>query len=475
MSSELSGKPSAADAEPLRDLSHDQMQEILRQTEQYVLGFLDRLPFEPADGTADGRRLAAEAATARWPDRGEEFARLLEVIAEKVVPPSYSTAGGGYLAYIPGGGLFPSAVADLIADVTNRYMAVATPAPAAVRIELDVLKWFGQMVGYPDTAAGTLTSGGSIANLTALICARVDRLGESFQDGVIYASTQAHHSVERAARHAGFRPAQIASLPVDDRFRMDLAALERQIAADRQKGRRPALIVANAGATNTGAVDPLVELAAIARREGLWLHVDAAYGGFFLLTGRGRQAMKGIELSDSVTLDPHKGLFLPYGTGSILVRDGKLLKKAMGARADYLQDLDMSEGHVNFHEISLEMSRDFRGLRVWLPLRMFGRNAFEATLDEKLDMTWWLYERLRKLDGLHFLEEPQLSILAFTARDNEASRRLMQTINASQRVLLSSTMIDGRYVVRVCILNFRTDWERIEQLAKLIEAAVGQL
>ncbi|HEY2934678.1 MAG TPA: aminotransferase class I/II-fold pyridoxal phosphate-dependent enzyme [Acidobacteriota bacterium] len=459
---------------PLRDLPPEQMEQMLRAAEQYVLEFLRQLPTAPMDGTARGAELAEQVSMPAWPKQGRDFFQLMEVISEQIIPPAYSAAGGGYLAYIPGGGVFPAAVANLIADVTNRYVGVWTPAPAAVQVEVDVIDWFRQMIGYPESARGTLTSGGSIANLTAVICGRA-ALGEYFQDGVVYTSSQVHHSAERAARQAGFPASSVVELPVDSRFRIDMTALERRIAQDRKQGKRPALIIASAGTTNTGAVDSLADLAELARREEIWLHVDGAYGGFFMLTERGRRALAGIEASDSVTLDPHKGLFLPYGTGSIVVRDGQRLKQAMEVEADYLQDLSFDERRINLHEYSLELSRDFRGLRVWLPLVMFGREAYRATLDEKLDMTAWLYERLRGLKELTFLEEPQLSILAFTARDNDRSRHLMRRVNESQQVLLSSTMINGRYVVRICILNFRTDWPLIHRLAALIEQAVREI
>ena len=263
-------------------------------------------------------------------------------------------------------------MADLIADSTNRYTSVYGAAPALAQLEANVIAWFCQIAGYPPEARGTLTSGGSLANLTALVTARRERLPENFLSGVIYASDQSHHSVAKGAILAGFPEANVREVPTDERFRLRVDALDELIAEDRRRGLTPFLVVASAGTTNTGAVDPLAELADLAAREGLWLHVDAAYGGFFLLTEEGKRTMRGIERADSIVLDPHKGLFLPYGTGAVLVRDGEALRRAHSLTADYLPGMQNDPDRVDFSQYSPELSRPFRGLRVWLPFKMHG-------------------------------------------------------------------------------------------------------
>ncbi|MGH2730632.1 MAG: pyridoxal phosphate-dependent decarboxylase family protein, partial [Actinomycetota bacterium] len=221
----------------------------------------------------------------------------------------------------------------------------------------------------------------------------------------------------------------------------------------------------------TGAVDPIGDLASLAHDESMWLHVDAAYGGFFQLTERGRKLFVGIENADSITLDPHKGLFLPYGTGSLLVREGSRLRDAHSLGAEYLQDLAPEEQIPNFADYSPELSRDFRGLRVWLPIQLHGLGAFRAALDEKLDLARILYHGLKDAPRLEVPWEPELTVVAFRAESDDKSKQLLKRINESQRVFLSSTMIDGRFTLRACIVVHRTHRDRIEEAIEIIRAA----
>ena len=252
------------------------------------------------------------------------------------------------------------------------------------------------------------------------------------------------------------------------------------IKEDRAVGFQPFFLVANAGTTNTGAVDAIADCVEVARREGLWLHVDGAYGGFFQLTERGRALFRGIEEADSIVLDPHKGMFLPYGTGCLLVRNGRLLRDAHRVGADYLQDL-APEGEIpNFTDYSPELSRDFRGLRVWLPIKLHGLGAFRAALDEKLDLTQLLYEELRATPGFELRWRPRLTVVAFRylpARGDpeDFNRRLLDRIIASKRVFLSSTLVDGRFTIRACVVSHRTHRDRIEEAAEIIKRSAKEL
>jgi aromatic-L-amino-acid decarboxylase len=322
-----------------------------------------------------------------------------------------------------------------------------------------------------------------MANLIALVTARRERLPEDFLSGVLYTSDQAHHSVQKAALLAGFPPGRVRAIASDERFRIRLDALSAAIADDRAAGRTPFLVVASAGTTNTGAVDDLAACAEIAGRERLWLHVDAAYGGFFVLTDRGRRALSGLERADSITLDPHKGLFLPYGTGSLLVRDGATLRRAHSVHAEYLPPVPEDPDFVDFSSISPELSRDFRGLRAWLPIKMHGIGAFRRALDEKLDLAAWAVEELRRLPGVEIVAEPQLSLLAFRVSrpglDDVAldglNRRLMEAVNARRRVYITSTVAGGRFLVRICVLSFRTHGEHLRMAIEDIRAAIAEI
>jgi len=312
------------------------------------------------------------------------------------------------------------------------------------------------------------------------VTARRALLGEEFQGGTMYVSDQTHASVAKAAVLAGFPRAGIRVVPTSPDLALDVEALREMVQKDRVAGLRPFLVVASAGTTNTGKVDPLAAIGALAREEGLWLHVDGAYGGFFHLTDRGRARLAGIEAADSITLDPHKGMFLPYGTGCLLVRDRRQLREAHMVGADYLQDLAPEDDIPNFSDYSPELSRDFRGLRVWLPLMLHGVEPFRAALDEKLDLTGVLYEALRDSPGFELPWAPELTVVPFRyqPRSGDAevfNRRLLERINASRRVFLSSTMIDGRFVIRACIVSFRTHRDRIDEAIDIIRSAAAEL
>ncbi len=239
---------------------------------------------------------------------------------------------------------------------------------------------------------------------------------------------------------------------------------------------RPFLVVPSAGTTNSGAVDPIEDVVAVAADEDLWVHVDGAYGGFFQLTERGRSLFRAIDRADSIALDPHKGLFLPYGTGALIVREGARLREAHFTGAQYLQDLPPEGELPNFTEYSPELSRDFRGLRVWLPLQLHGVRAFREALDEKLDLALYLYEAFVAEDAIEVPWEPQLSVVAFrlSGDDDDASRRFLERINASRRVFCSSTEIAGRYTIRACIVSHRTHRNRVEELIEIARKAAAE-
>src|SRR5579862_2321142 len=476
------------------ELSGAALRRLVDAAMDRIAPHIDSLPQQPAADT-EGAAALARALAEPLPEAPLPLSAVLDLLFDRAIPCSRNTAGPGYLAYIPGGGLPHSAVADLIADVVNRYVGVFAAAPALAQLEANVVAWFAGLAGYPEAARGLLTSGGSLANFTALVTARRERLPEQFLAGTLYASDQAHHSVQKAALLAGFPPASVRSIPSDAAFRLRLDLLEEAIAADRRTGRQPFLVVANAGSTNTGAIDPLGPLADLCARHRLWLHVDAAYGGFFLLTQRGRRALAGIERADSIVLDPHKSLFLPYGTGALLVRDGAALRRAHSVTADYMPPLSSDEELIDFCEISPELSRPFRGLRVWLPLKLLGAAPFREALDEKLDLARWAAGQLRAMAEVEILAEPELSLLAFRLapatlagvagaagaagdqhldRVNRLNRDWLARVNARRRVYLTGTMLGDRYALRICVLSFRTHRDRMEQALDDLRAAARE-
>jgi aromatic-L-amino-acid decarboxylase len=450
------------------------MRRLVDEAMRRIVAHIESLPAQPSvnvDGALDDSR----ALIVPLPRHGAPYEKLLDDLFDDYAPRSFNAAAPGYLAYIPGGGLFHAAVADLIADSINRYVGVCAAAPALVQLEANVVRWFCEIAGYGAGSGGVLTTGGSLANFTALIAARKSLLGDDFMSASLYCSSEVHHSFQKAAALAGFPAANVREVGVDAQFRMRIDELEAAIARDQ----RPFLVVGSAGTTNTGAVDDLAAIARVAREHGMWFHVDGAYGAFFMLTERGRAAMRGIEQADSITLDPHKTLFLPYGTGAVLVRDASTLRRAFSSHADYLPEMQREEELIDFCEISPELSRDFRGLRVWLPLKLLGIEPFRQALDEKLDLIEFVTAELRKIEGIEIVAEPQLTIVAFRlvkpgADINALNRDLLDRINARKRVMLTPTIYKGDFLIRICIVSHRTHRDRIEQGLDDIREAVKE-
>ena len=452
---------------------------------------LDSLPDQPAFATENYSE-ALEKFDLGIDEKKFRLEELTEYLFQQAIPCSFNTASPGYLAYIPGGGLPQSAISDLIASATNRYMGVWAAAPCLATIGQNVIRWMCDLFELGRNAGGILTTGGSLANWTAMVTARNKLLGEEFLDGVLYCSDQSHHCIEKAARLCGIRPSNIRKVKSDTEFRIDTNQLVSEIEKDKADGLRPFFVVGNAGTTNSGAVDQLPELSKICQDFGTWFHVDAAYGGFFAMTERGKRVLSGIEFADSVVVDPHKGLFLPYGTGALLVRDVKDLRDTHRVDADYLPDYQDDQNRTDFHEISPELSRDFRGLRIWLPLKIHGTEVFRENLEEKLRLTDWIYDQLNDWNGesteIECLTSPCLSIVTFRAKFEVADDRgddssiqdrlnqeLLGRINAKKRVYLTSTLLNGRFVIRICVLSFRTHRKNLEHCWEDICQAVGEM
>ncbi len=439
----------------------------------YLVEFIQGLDDAPAEATEGGVELARELRE-RPPEIGGDFDELFEQV-KRAAAKTFEFAGPGYLAYVPGGGLYAAALGEFLAQGINRFTNLWAAAPAMVQIEQNVVRWLCDLFDYPAEARGLLTSGGSMANFSAIVTARHHRLGEDFLDGTYYVSEQVHASISKAANLAGFSERNLRLVPTDAELRMDADALRDLVAADRAAGLRPFLVVPSAGTTNTGAIDPLDAVADVAAEAGLWMHVDAAYGGFFQLTERGRERFHGITRADSVTLDPHKGMFLPYGLGSLVVRDGAALRDAHFEGAAYLQDLAPEGELPNFTEYSPELSRANRGLRVWIPLKLHGVSAFREALDEKLDLTDHLYAGLQGIPDVEIPWAPQLTVVPFRLRDvgEPTNQRFLEAINASKRVYLSSTKVHGEYLLRACIVSHRTHRDRIDECIQIVRDAAA--
>jgi glutamate/tyrosine decarboxylase-like PLP-dependent enzyme len=443
----------------------------------HVLGNLGDLgearAYSP-DPLVDGDAFAIDEG----PGKIEDALETMRVVERSGI----NQTSGGHFAYIPGGGLFPSALGDLLADVGNRYSGVNFAAPAARLMERSLVRWMADLVGYGESAGGDLTSGASIASLEAIVTARDAHAirASEVPRSVVYVTAQTHHCIEKALRVAGLEECVVRRVALDDGFRMRPDALDALVESDVAAGLRPWLVVATAGSTDVGAVDPLASIAEVAHGRRLWLHVDAAYGGFFVLTEHGRRMLAGIEGSHSVVMDPHKGLFLPFGSGALLVGDEHQLARTHRYSASYLSDAQASDGVYSPADLSLELTRPFRAPRLWLPLKLFGLAPFRAALEEKLLLARYFHARLSELPAFSTLTPPELSVVAFRLSvgggdERSLNRRLLQAVNDDGRAVISATEIGGRYTLRTAILHYRSHLAEVDALLDVLADQAGRL
>jgi aromatic-L-amino-acid decarboxylase len=459
--------------------SASQRGEMTALTVDYAESFLEGLSKMNAYEPDEGRNELLEQPFA---EEAGYFPALLDTLDTAVMIEGINPASGGHLGYIPGGGVYPSALGDFLADVSNRYSGVSFASPGAAKIEQQLVKWMTQLVGYPETAGGDLTSGGSIANLTAIVAARETMAirARDIENSCVYITEDAHHCVDKSLRTAGLAECKKRLVPMDSEFRMDVSALEDLIEKDKSRSLRPWLIIASAGTTDTGAVDPVHAIAELAEQNDIWLHVDAAYGGFFLLCEEGRQVLRGLHKAHSIVLDPHKGLFLPYGSGAVLVRDVNWLAQSQAYQADYMQDARMTRADYSPADLSLELSRPFRGLRFWLPLKLFGLAPFRAALAEKIWLARYFHEELEKAPGWEMGPYPELSVVTFRfvpeqGDANLFNERLVKAVRADGKVFISSTQISGKFVLRLAVLHFRTHLDKVEYVLALLKTLAKEI
>jgi aromatic-L-amino-acid decarboxylase len=459
------------------DLDHDTMRRLGHLVADTVAGHLATLREQPAYSTLD--TAAAERLVNREaPARGTDFETLLATLRDRVFPHAAREPHPGFIAYVPSCPTFPAVLGDWLATGFNFFAGVWPVAAGPNEIELVVLDWFRDWLGMPAGTNGLLTSGGSGANLTAMIAAR-HRVTAGDASVIakltVYASDQVHSSVTRAAWLAGVPREHVRLLPVDDEYRLRVDALREAIARDRVVGLQPLMVVANAGTTNTGSVDPMHEIASLCERESVWMHVDAAYGGFAVLTDSGRRALSGIERADSVTLDPHKWLFIPFECGCLLARDPGRLKAAFQILPEYLADVQTGHEAVNFADYGEQLTRYARAIKVWLSVSYFGTDAIRDAIDRGMMLARRLEDRLRDA-GLEIVSPARFGVVCFRARPSDLdgaaldalNERVLARVVADGRYFISSTRLRGAFALRACILGFRTAEEDIDGLARAV-------
>jgi glutamate/tyrosine decarboxylase-like PLP-dependent enzyme len=465
------------------DLDLATMRQLGHKVTDLVATHLATLRDQPAFATVPAAEVM-QALAKPAPEEGTSFDALIETLQERVIPNAAREPHPGFIAYVPSCPTFPAVLGDWIATGFNFFAGVWAVAVGPNALELVVLDWFREWLGMPAGTRGLLTSGGSNATLTAIIAARHEVVGEDtsrLPRLTMYTSDQAHSSVARAAWMAGIARSQVRSIMTDAAFRMDPRALEASIAADRAQGLIPCAVVASAATTNTGAVDPLDDIADLCEREKIWLHIDAAYGGFAALTEEGKRALAGIERADSVTLDPHKWLFVPFECGCLLVKDPSRLSAAFAIHPEYLQDVT-AISEVNFSDYGEQLTRYSRAIKVWLSVNYFGLSAIREAIARGIALTAYAERLARARPQLEVMSPAQFGVFCFRVHpegldDAAALDALNERVNAEVvsegRYFISSTRLRGAYSLRICILGFRTEEKDVEGLMESVVRVAG--
>ena len=413
------------------------------------------------------------------PEAGMDFSQLLTEFQDKVVQHSFRPSHPRFLAFIPGAPTFASILGDCLASNANLFSGVWREAAGAAQVEIVVLDWFKQLLDYPAEAMGLLTGGGSEANLTALVVAREALSYDERARSILYASEQRHWSVDRAAKIVGMRPEQIRPLKCDADFRVSMEAIRDAVAQDQRAGLRPWLVLANAGTTNTGSVDPLDSLADLCAERRLWLHVDAAYGWPMVLTEEGRRLLKGIERADSITLDPHKWFAQTFEAGGLLVRRGELLKQTFMLRPEYMQDVVPSADEINFCDHGIALTRRFRALKIWFSMKLLGLAWFRRLIEHGCNLAEYAQALIESNDCFEITSRRKLSIVcfrhvptgrSFTAEQLDAHQQAVtEELTRTGRGFISTTRLHGRTTLRFCFVNWRTTAADVEEIVRLLQ------
>jgi glutamate/tyrosine decarboxylase-like PLP-dependent enzyme len=412
------------------------------------------------------------------PEQGREFREVLTDFGEHVAPFAKRIDHPRFLAFIASAPVVPAVIGELLCAGCNFFAGNWANGAGATQVELIVLDWFRDWLGMPATTAGVLTTGGSEANLTALAVARHLLAFDDRPRAVLYTSDQRHASIDRAMMLLGFRRDQISTIAAGDGLHLSPRAVIKTVHQDRLVGRMPWAVVANAGATNTGAIDPLPELAELRSAEGLWLHVDAAYGWSAMLVPEGRAAITGIDQADSVALDPHKWFAQPYDAGCVLIRDGRRLEHTFAMHADYLRDVAAEAGEVNLADRGPALTRRFRALKIWMSVQTLGLDWFRQLVARCFRLAEYAEHCLIDA-GFHVVVPRQLGIVCFRHEPpglnedalDQHNTKVNDAVTASRRAAVSSTRIGGRVTLRLCFVNWRTTAADVDMIIALLAKA----
>lgn len=455
------------DPELMIDLAH--------RAAELIVGRTEGLPEEDAWEGEFKQELESQLMESP-PEDARPAVEVLEQVARDILPIAARHDHPRFFAFIPSSPTWPGVLADFMAAGYNVNACTWLVASGPSQLELVVIDWFRCWLGYPEGAGGLLTSGGSAASVNAFVAAREE--AGCPERATVYMSDQSHSAHIRAARIIGIRPECMRMIPCDKHFRLDVEALARAVAEDRVQGFNPIAICANAGTSSTGTIDPLEAMADFCEAEGIWLHVDAAYGGFAVVTKEGQKLLRGIERADSIGLDAHKWFFQPYEAGSLLVKDVRTLERAFSVHHDVLQDTIWGGNHPNFSDRSLQLSRSFRALKIWMSVQTFGMAAFRGAVSKGMQLAARAGEYIQESLAMELLNPVSLGIVVF--RVNPASAELgeevLEKINRAvlahifwdNRALMSSTTIGKKFSLRMCIMNYTTTWDDVRETLETV-------
>lgn len=426
-----------------------------------------------------------EAMLAEWhkepvPIQGAHLEQVLAELNEKALSTMTHLDHPRCFSFVPSPSNYISALAEFIASSYNIFAGAWLGPSGVAAIEMKSIAWLKEIFGFQKHAGGLFVSGGSMANLTALAVARHMNLRNNSMNASVYFSDQTHSSVPKGLKILGFQPYQIRKVPSDEEYRLPIDGLRQMIDADRKRGLVPFCVVANAGTTNTGAIDPLQALASFCEEEGLWLHVDGAYGGGSVLSREGKDLLQGIELADSITIDPHKWLFQPYEIGCVLVRESSNLKEAFKVSAEYLDILEHRSEQTNYCDYGVQLTRGFRALKFWMSLKAFGLDAFREAVEHGIANAKYVQQLLEGNDFWDIVTTAQIGVVNFCIRREEPLpkgfyNQLSKSMILDGFAMVTPTQLKGRMVIRMCTINPRTSHKDIELTLEKLEHYARQL
>ena len=412
------------------------------------------------------------------PEKGSDPHEVLDFVTEKVLSEINIASHPKFYSFVPGSSNYISAMSDTLATGFNVFSGGWVAAAAAAELEIITINWLLKLFKFPvKKGGGIFTSGGSMANLTALVTARRQKCGDDFSKAVIYMSDQTHSSNIKAIRTIGFRKDQVRIIPTDLEFKMSFNKLKNAIARDQLAGLQPLCMIANAGTTNTGTVDDLREVSKICKAENMWMHVDAAYGGGAILSEKGSKALRGIEKADSVTIDPHKWFYQPYEMGCLLVRNHKWLSATFSEKPEYLRDIEGNESEINFYDHGVQLTRRFRALKFYMSVKTFGLKSFREAVSYNIQLAEKTEALIRKSKNWEVISPATLAMINFrynpidknlSEKELDAiNQKISQNVTNSGEAVLVTTILQNQVVLRMCLINPRTSLQDVKDTLNL--------